>query len=96
MKPIWKTAAAAGILILFLAAISCAPGNIRFEQKPAGFFAGLWHGFISLFAFIIGLFTDKVHMYESNNVGNLYDLGFILGVAIFFGGSGNKSKRKCR
>lgn len=51
---------------------------------------GLWHGFIALVTFVISLFNDNVTIYEVNNVGKLYNLGFILGVMIFFGG-GSKS-----
>lgn len=69
---------------------SCAPGNERFDAAPANFWAGLWHGFISLFTFIISLFNDNVAMYEVTNVGKLYNLGFIIGVIIFYGG-GSKS-----
>jgi hypothetical protein len=84
------------ILLVFLICVSCAPGNVRFDAKPAGFFAGLWHGFICVFTFIISLFTDKVTMYEVNNSGNWYNLGFLLGASIFFGGGGRGSKGKKR
>ncbi len=82
------------VLVLFLVSISCAPGNTRFEEKPAGFFAGLWHGFIIVITFIISLFTDNVRMYEVGNSGSLYDLGFLLGAAFALGGSGRGSRRK--
>jgi hypothetical protein len=90
-----KTWAAVVVLVLFLVCISCAPGNSRFEQKPAGFFAGLWHGFICVFTFLIGLFSDSVNMYEVSNGGNWYDLGFLLGASMFLGGGG-ASSRKCK
>ena len=74
---------------------SCAAGpnpnkNISVEQdgKPAGFFLGLWHGFISLFTFIGSLFSSKVNIYETFNNGGWYNFGFILGASVFFGGSG--------
>ncbi len=82
------------IVFLVLLCASCAPGNTRFEVKPAGFFAGLWHGFICVFTFIISLFSDSVHMYEVNNGGNWYNFGFLIGASLFFGGSGRGSKRK--
>ena len=73
---------------------SCAPGNEKFTAaEPAGFFMGLWHGFISLITFIISLFNEKVFIYEAINSGWPYDLGFILGVSIFYGGA---SKSSCR
>ncbi|MCD4737279.1 MAG: hypothetical protein K8R53_14645 [Bacteroidales bacterium] len=81
-------------VLVFLS--SCAPGNEKFDTEPAGFLYGLWHGFISLITFIISLFNDNVTIYEVDNSGKLYNLGFILGIAIFFGGGGKSSGRKKR
>jgi succinate-acetate transporter protein len=72
---------------------SCAAGNETFDLEPAGFFMGLWHGVISLVTFVISLFNENVNIYEINNTGWPYNLGFILGIAIFYGGS---SKGSCR
>lgn len=77
-------------VVILLVLASCAPGNEKFDTAPANFWMGLWHGLISLVTFIISLFNDNVTIYEVNNVGKLYNLGFILGVMIFFGG-GSKS-----
>lgn len=55
-----------------------------------GFFIGLFHGLISFFTMILSFFTD-VEMYATNNSGSWYDLGFVLGVMIFYGG-GAKSR----
>ena len=95
MKQGYKVIITCALIVLILTAISCAPGNVKYEAKPAGFWAGLWHGLICVVTFIIGLFTDKVTMYEVNNSGNWYNFGFILGVMIIFGGgSGSSCKRK--
>jgi fucose 4-O-acetylase-like acetyltransferase len=80
-------------VLLALIVGSCAPGNEKFDLAPAGFWMGLWHGFISFFTFVISLFSDSVSIYEINNNGNWYNFGFILGVAVFFGGG---SKSSCR
>jgi hypothetical protein len=80
------------IAILFIFS-SCAPGCEKFDADPAGFFMGLWHGLISLVTFVISLFNDNVNIYEVNNTGWPYNLGFILGVMIIYGGS---SKGTCR
>lgn len=55
--------------------------NISAMPYIAGFWAGLWHGFIALFTFVISLFTDSVRMYEvlRHNSGKLYDFGYLLG-----------------
>lgn len=88
-----KTLIACVLPVLILVS-SCAPnvattaGATGADGDQAGFWKGLWHGFIVLFTFIISLFKDNVGIYESNNSGNWYNLGFLLGVMIFFGGSG--------
>ncbi len=59
--------------------------------NPAGFWAGLWHGFIAWITFVLSLFT-KVQMYSSINTGWPYNLGFLIGMACWLGGSGSSWK----
>jgi len=81
-----------GIIVLLS---SCAPGNERFTvSDPAGFFMGLWHGIICGISFIISLFNESVHIYEVVNTGWPYDLGYIIGVSVAFGGSARAGCRK--
>ena len=56
------------------------------DAKPAGFWAGLWHGSILPIAFIVSLFKPGVGIYETNNTGGWYNFGFILGAASSLGG----------
>ena len=81
------------VLLAVLFLTSCTAGNEKFDIDPAGFRMGLWHGFISLVTFIISIFNDNVTIYEVNNTGWAYNLGFVLGISIFYGGS---SKGMCR
>ena len=75
---------------------SCAAGGNPNEgvqresaEKPAGFWRGVWHGMIILFAFVVSLFKSSVGIYEVHNTGWSYNLGFLLGVLIIYaGGSG--------
>ena len=93
------------IVALAIAALAgCSPAPIEFVATPdegagpAGFWLGLWHGFTLLFTFIVSLFSDSVGVYEANNNGGWYNLGFVLGAMAFFGGSGggaSKRKRCC-
>ncbi|MBN1649184.1 MAG: hypothetical protein JW874_14195 [Spirochaetales bacterium] len=88
-------------VVLMLGACAAGPNTLEDQAdengKVAGFFSGLWHGFIALFTFIISIFTDKVNVYDVNNSGILYNLGFIIGVSAFFGGSGGAGGRRvCR
>ena len=96
MKRTKKSIVFMGLVIFLLITISCAPGNKRFDEKPAGFLAGLWHGIICVITFVISLFTDSVHMYEVNNSGGWYNFGFLLGAAIALGGSWGSYKKKRR
>jgi len=62
------------------------------DAKPAGFWAGLWHGIIVPITFLVSLFNPGVRMYETNNNGRWYDFGFFIGVAIAFGGGGHRMR----
>ena len=88
-----------GLLVLLLVA-GCAPGNVRYSQetgRPANFWAGLWHGMIIVITFIVSLFTKDVGVYEANNVGWAYNLGFIFGCCISLGsGARSLTHRKAR
>jgi hypothetical protein len=54
--------------------------------EPAGFFTGIWHGWIAPFSLIVGLFDGDVVLYARNNTGWWYDLGFYMAVISGFGG----------
>jgi hypothetical protein len=79
------------LAVLALLAAGCAAGanpamGVAANGDIAGFWQGLWHGFISPVTFVISLFTDNVNIYEVHNSGNWYDFGFVLGAGILFGG----------
>lgn len=84
-----------GILFLTIAAVGCAPGSgSEYTMKdPAGFFSGIWHGLLSPLFFIIGLFSSSVQIYEPLNSGSWYELGYLIGLCITFGGSCSKAKK---
>lgn len=84
------------LVVLPLLLTGCAAGNPRFEASPAGFWAGLWHGLIIFITLIISLFNHNVHIYEANNVGWWYDLGYFFGVVIALGGGGFGGGRRRR
>ena len=86
------------IIVIFLYT-GCAAGpneltnTSALEGEVAGFWLGLWHGFIAFFTFIISLFTDKVSIYEVHNNGGWYNFGFIFGAMMFFGSSSGAKKK---
>ena len=87
------------IILLLLSGCVAGPNDMinsaGMEGGIAGFWQGLWHGFIALFTFIISLFSDNVSIYEVHNNGGWYNFGFIFGAMMFFGGS-NGAKKKAR
>jgi hypothetical protein len=70
----------------------------RRERRGRRILARLWNGIIAPIAFIISLFNKAVRIYEVHNNGTLYDLGFILGAMIIFGGGagGASSSRRSK
>jgi len=56
------------------------------DAKAAGFWAGFWHGLIAPITLVISLFNKDVRIYETNNTGAGYDVGFILGASSSLGG----------
>jgi len=79
-------------IAVLLAMVACTGGPNPMTDQPnqdgdvAGFFLGLWQGFICLFAFLVSLVNDNVRMYEVHNTGNWYNFGFLLGLCAFVGG----------
>ena len=76
----------------------CVPGDGTYTPtNPAGFFWGIWHGWIAPISLILGLFRTNIRLYEVINTGWLYDLGFYIAVISGFGGLSlfrkNKSKK---
>ena len=80
------------IVLLFTACADVTPIADCVNDKPYGFLSGLWHGLIAPLSFIGSLISDNIAMYAVNNNGGWYDLGFVLGAGILFGGSGKASK----
>lgn len=86
------------LVLVMLALVSCTAGPNALENSAggnnevAGFGRGLWHGFICLFTLIASAFSNSVTIYEVHNNGGWYNLGFVLGVMMFFGGGGAGSK----
>jgi hypothetical protein len=74
------------LLFLFLLA-GCFPGGgTNSPEEPAGFFKGIWHGWIAPISLIAGLFDHTIRLYELHNTGWWYDLGFYVAVISGFGG----------
>jgi len=87
MKRALRISVVVALIALLAALAGCTAGTGRFTySEQAGFWAGLWHGAICVVTFIISLFSSTVKMYETVNRGALYDLGFLLGALVMWGG----------
>jgi hypothetical protein len=88
------------ISLVLLGVAGCAANPNELANVPndegeiAGFWQGLWHGFISPFTFLISLFSKTVSIYEIHNNGGWYNFGFIVGASAIFGGGGRGAARR--
>lgn len=74
---------------LCLTLSGCLPGDgSRTPENPAGFFSGIWHGWVAPISLIFGLFREHIRVYEVANTGWWYDFGFYLAIV---GGWGSLS-----
>lgn len=81
-------------LLLIVPLTGCVPGDgENTVDHPAGFFWGIWHGWIAPISLIIGLFKNDIRIYEIANIGWWYDLGFYIAIISGFGGV-SLSRRK--
>ena len=88
------------VVLLLNILAGCAPGmnpskGMASEHNVvAGFWLGLWHGFIAPLVFVASLFTHNLGIYEVHNNGAWYNFGYLFGLACIFGGGGNRSARR--
>jgi len=88
------------VSLLLILLVGCAPGpnqsagTASEHHAVAGFWLGLWHGFIAPFVFVASLFTGNLNIYEVHNNGAWYNFGYLFGLACFFGGGGSKAARR--
>ena len=99
-----KSSLALFVLVLLLLNIlaGCAPGANQFKGTAnehnvvAGFWLGLWQGFIAPLVLVVSLFRDNLTTYEVHNNGAWYNFGYLFGLACFFGGGRNQAARQKR
>ncbi len=95
-KKRWLLLALLALMLLLLS--GCAPGDgANTQDDPAGFFTGVWHGWIAPVTLVVSLFNRDIGIYEVHNTGFWYDLGYYMAVISGFGGlalSRKKGKRE--
>ncbi len=94
----WKKLALCVLMLVLAAMLSgCVPGDgANTLEKPAGFFSGVWHGWIAPVTLIWSLFDGDIGIYEVFNKGFWYDLGFYMAIISGFGGLTLSRRRKNR
>ncbi len=86
MKATQKIISSLVLITLLFLLNSCLPGGGNYSPvKPAGFFTGIWHGWIAPISLILGLFNKDITIYETFNTGWWYDFGFYISIIAGFG-----------
>ncbi|WP_099204040.1 hypothetical protein [Scatolibacter rhodanostii] len=74
-------------IVLTVLLTGCMPGDgANSSEKLAGFFTGIWHGWIAPFSLIGSFFKPNLSIYEVHNTGFAYDFGFYMAIISGFGG----------
>ena len=95
-----KTSLAVLVILSLVILAGCAPGANQSKGTAiehdgvAGFWLGLWHGFIAPIVFVVSLFKNNLGIYEVHNSGAWYNFGYLFGLACFFGGGGKQAARR--
>jgi len=86
------------VLLMLGVLVGCASGPNPYKGtasehgRVAGFWLGLWQGFIAPLVFVVSLFRRDLSIYEVHNNGAWYNFGYLFGLACFFRGSGNRTR----
>ena len=87
-----------GLMLVLLMALltACAPGDgANTPEHPAGFFSGVWHGWIAPVTLVVSIFNRNISIYEVNNIGFWYNFGYYMAIISGFGGLAlSRRKRK--
>lgn len=72
--------------LLMILLSGCVPGDGSYtDENRAGFFWGIWHGWLAPVSLIMGIFNNQLRVYETLNTGWWYDLGFYMAIISGFG-----------
>jgi hypothetical protein len=83
------------LLFIALLAVGCVPGDgAAHPHHLAGFWGGIWHGWIAPVSLIWGFFNRAIRIYEPYNTGWWYDLGFYMAIISGFGSISMIRKRR--
>jgi len=87
-----------GAILLLLAGyvgVNAATDVLNPEGDIAGFWWGLWKGFMCWFVILFNaVYSESISIYEVHNNGVRHDFGFMLGIGILFYAGGMASLKK--
>ena len=65
---------------------------------PANFWWGLWQGLIIILSFIASWFDNNIVLYQVNNNGFWYNLGYLIALSVSVGGiaRGSRPRKKAK
>lgn len=86
-----RTLITAVIIIIFIGLVLVLPNHIPgigiyTDSKPAGFLAGIWHGWVAPINLFMSIFDSRITIFESTNSGWWYQCGYYLAIIGGFGG----------
>jgi len=70
------------ILLLYIFGLSSCSTD-EYQSNEAGFFTGIWDGFIILFTLIGKCFDFDIVLFAEQNAGDEYWFGYFFGVILF-------------
>jgi len=83
-------------VVVLLAGCAAGANPAQGTGDPAGFWLGLWHGFICPVTLVVSFFNHNVNVYEVANNGGWYNAGFVIGASAIFGGGGGGASARSR
>lgn len=84
------------IVLVTVVVSGCIPGDGKASaDNTAGFFWGVWHGWLAPLSLIISIFNRDIRIYEVYNSGWWYDFGYYMAIISGFGGLALSRKKKC-
>ena len=85
------------VVVLALSLTSCLPGDGKNSaDHPAGFWTGIWHGWVAPVSLVVGIFDKAIRIYEPQNRGWSYDAGYYVAIIAGFGGLALTRSRRNR
>lgn len=82
-------------LLVLVLLTGCIPGDgTASVNQTAGFFWGIWHGWLAPLSLIISIFDHNIRIYEVFNSGFWYDFGYYMAIIAGFGGLSLARKKR--